>query len=60
MARRMNIKRVNVNFDNRKSIKSAEKKKMILENKGFNLKKTQQTGLNKFVLIYKIKESRKK
>ena len=34
------------------SIKKAEIKKLKLENRGFNLKKTVQIGLNKFKLVY--------
>jgi hypothetical protein len=36
-----------------KSIKLAERRKTILENKGYTLIKTRQVGLEKFELTYK-------
>jgi hypothetical protein len=43
---------VNVDFGDVKSIKEAEKLKEDAERCGYRLKKTEQTGLNKFRLIY--------
>lgn len=48
-----NIYEIEVNYADKKSIKSAEKKKEIYENKGLNLYETKQTGADKFVLKYK-------
>ncbi len=48
-----NIYEIEVNYADKKSIKSAEKKKEIYENKGLNLYETKQTGTDKFVLKYK-------
>ena len=36
-----------------KSIKSAERKKITLENKGYNLDKEEQVNANEWALIYK-------
>lgn len=43
---------INIDYDNIKSIKFAEKLKANLENKEYILKSTIQNGLNKFKLIY--------
>ena len=47
----MNI--INVNYDNIESINKAEQLKETLENRGFKLIGTIQTGFNKFALKYK-------
>lgn len=41
-----------INDIQERSLKEGEKKKAYLENKGFNLLKTEQFGLNKFCLTY--------
>jgi hypothetical protein len=43
---------INVNFSNLSSIKKSEKIKQLLENQGFNLIKTRQTGFDKFQDVY--------
>ena len=50
------MKTINVNFDNFFSIAKAQKIKANLENKGYSLKETKQTGFNKFCLIYDKRE----
>ena len=49
-----NLKRIiRVDFGDSNSVKEAVRVKAMLENKGFNLVTTAQTGLGKFMLIYK-------
>ena len=48
------IKTIYINYENEKSIKKAEKEKTKLENKGYNLLKTEQMSLNEFILYYNI------
>jgi hypothetical protein len=55
----MGIKYVKVDFSNLKSLKSAEKKKMMLERDGYNNVGTKQIGFNKFILEYKKKKLKK-
>lgn len=46
-----------VDFDDIKSIKSAEKKKAMLENKGYKLDSTKKLGFSKYIMHYsKLKE----
>ena len=44
-----------VNFDNIQSIRKAEKKKRMLENKGYTLVRTVPVGLNKFKMMSEVK-----
>ncbi len=48
------MKTIYINYQNEKSIKKAEKEKTKLENKGYNLLKTEQMSLNEFILYYNI------
>ena len=52
---KIDIKIFNVNFSDINSIKYAERKKNMLENKGYNLKKTRQIGFDKFLMKYERK-----
>lgn len=45
--------KIEINNNDPQSIKKAEKKKARLENLGFNLIKTEQYGVNKWILHYK-------
>jgi len=47
----MNIKYIKIDFNNIKSIKNAEKKKSLLENKGYSLVLT-KSGFNNVILKY--------
>jgi hypothetical protein len=49
------INSIKVDWDNIKSIKNAEKRKIQLEKAGWNLEKTERMGLNKFEMVYKKK-----
>ncbi len=44
-----------IDFDNYGGIKKAQKIKEKLENNGFNLTKTSQTGFSKFKMLYEKK-----
>lgn len=59
MVTRTRLKRtskiVSVNFNDVKSILKAERMKIALENKGYNLKSTKRMGLDKYALTYKKK-----
>ena len=48
------IKSITINNNNEKSIKSVERLKARLENKGFNLIETKQIGFDRWVLIYEV------
>ena len=55
MKTRIILKRIEVNWNNKKSIKSAEKQKAILENDGYKQVGT-ETGINTATLIYNKQE----
>jgi len=46
------LKKIQVDFNNQKSIVKAEKLKTALENKGYNLKSTKPLGFDKYLLVY--------
>jgi len=47
---------ININWNDLKSIKDAERVKTRLENKGFNLIKTETTGLDKTSMTYEVEQ----
>jgi len=44
--------KIEVDNNDIRSIKKADRKKTALENKGYTLTKTIQVGLSKFIMIY--------
>ena len=48
---------IKVDFSNAESIKDSEKKKMDMENRGYTLVETKQTGVDKFDLVYKTRDN---
>ena len=59
MVTRSRMRRIEVDFSNLRSIKKAERMKMMLENKGYNLKSSRQVGFDKFVDEYEPTNKRK-